>query len=94
MQYLLNMAIITEIIGFSAAVVGTALMLPQVIRSIKTKKVDDVSFGMLLLYFFNCLLWMVYGILILAWPVIICNFIAFIISIIQLILKMKYNLHK
>ncbi|MCP3683468.1 MAG: hypothetical protein GY861_12345 [bacterium] len=88
------MAIITEIIGFSAAAVGTSLMLPQVIKSIKTKKVDDVAFGMLLLYFFNCLLWSIYGILIIAWPVIICNLIALIISIIQIVLKLRYSSHK
>lgn len=58
------MTIIVEIIGFTAAAVGTSLMLPQVIKSIKTKKVDDISFGMLVLYFFNCLLWLIYGMLI------------------------------
>ncbi len=88
------MEIITIIIGFAAAAVGTSLMLPQVIKSIKTKKVDDISFGMLVLYFFNCLLWLAYGTLIIAWPVIVCNFIALIISIIQLILKLKYRIHK
>jgi len=58
------MTIIVEIIGFTAAAVGTSLMLPQVIKSIKIKKVDDISFGMLVLYFFNCLLWLIYGMLI------------------------------
>ena len=85
----LNM--ITEIVGFAAAVVGTALMLPQVIKSIKTKKVDDISFGTLVLYFFNCLLWSIYGVLIVAWPIIVCNFIALMVSIIQICLKVKYN---
>ena len=85
------MLLITEIIGFTAATVGTFLMLPQVIKSIKTKRVDDISFGMLWLYFFNCLLWLIYGILILAWPIIICDFIALIVSIIQLFLKLKYR---
>ncbi|MBT5021399.1 hypothetical protein HOK51_09610 [Candidatus Woesearchaeota archaeon] len=85
------MALITQIIGFTAAIVGTALMLPQVIKSIKTKKVDDVSLGMVLLYFFNCLLWLIYGALIIAWPVIVCNFIALLISIIQLVIKLKYS---
>ena len=85
------MELFTEIIGFAAAVVGTSLMLPQVIKSIKTRKVGDVSAGMLFLYFFNCLLWLIYGLLINAWPVIVCNFIALIISVTQLILKYKYG---
>lgn len=83
------MAIITEIIGFTGATVGTFLMLPQVIKSIKTEKMDDVSSVMLWMYFLNCLLWLTYGILILKWPVIIGNSLALIISIVQLILKLK-----
>lgn len=85
------MVLFTQIIGFLAAIIGTLLMLPQLIKMIKTKKVDDISLAMLFLYSLNCILWLIYGLLILAWPVIICNFIALIISIIQLILKFKYD---
>jgi MtN3 and saliva related transmembrane protein len=85
------MAVFTQVVGFLAAVVGTALMLPQVVKAIRTKKVDDISYWMLLLYFVSCLLWFTYGVLIVAWPVIVCNFIALIISIIQLYLKSKFR---
>ena len=85
------MEIFTEIVGYLAAVVGTGLMLPQLIKMIRTKKVADISLGMLFMYFLNCLLWLSYGILIMVWPVIICNFIALIISIIQIVLKYKYQ---
>lgn len=83
------MDVLTQVIGYTAAVIGTSLMLPQVVKTIRTKKVDDVSFVMLVLYFLNCVLWLTYGSLIRAWPVIVCNFIALIISIIQLVLKWK-----
>lgn len=85
------MNIVTEIIGYAAATVGTCLMLPQVIKTIRTKKVEDISFFMALLYFVNCLLWLTYGVLLRAWPLIVCNFVALIISIIQLVLKLKYT---
>ena len=85
------MELFTQIIGFLAAVVGTALMLPQVIKTIKTKRADDISTMMLVLYLLNCALWLTYGSLIKAWPVIACNFIALIISIIQLVLKFRYQ---
>lgn len=83
--------IITEIVGYSAAVIGTSLMLPQVIKSLRTKEVGDISFAMLVLYFLNCLLWATYGILIYAIPVIICNVIALVISVVQITLKIKYK---
>lgn len=83
--------ILAEIIGYIAAVVGTSLMLPQLIKIIKTKKVRDLALGTLILYFFNCLLWLSYGILIVAWPVIVCNGIALLISVVQIVLKFKYQ---
>ncbi len=83
--------IITEIVGYSAAVIGTSLMMPQVIKSLRTKEVGDISFAMLVLYFLNCLLWATYGILIYAIPVIICNVIALVISVVQITLKIKYK---
>ena len=82
---------ITQVIGFLAAFVGTQVMLPQIIKTIKTKRVDDLSLLMLVVYLLNCSLWLAYGLLISAWPVIICNSIALIISIVQLILKFKYG---
>ncbi|MFH1916020.1 MAG: SemiSWEET family transporter [Nanoarchaeota archaeon] len=82
---------IANIIGYAATVVGTCLMLPQVIKSWKTKRVADVSLLMLVFYFFNCLLWGIYGVLIHAIPVIVANTMGFLVSIVQLGLKLKYG---
>ncbi|MEK6969391.1 MAG: SemiSWEET family transporter [Nanoarchaeota archaeon] len=85
------MIMITEIIGYTAAVAGTLIMIPQVIKSLKTKKVDDLAWGMLVLFLLNCVLWVIYGVLITAWPVIISNSIVLLIIIFQSILKYKYS---
>lgn len=85
------MELFTEVVGYLAAVVGTSLMLPQVFKTLKTKNSNYLSLTMLTLYFLNCLLWLTYGILIVAWPVIVCNFIALIISIIQIILHHRFR---
>lgn len=84
-------SIITDIVGYVAAVIGTSLMLPQVIKSLRSKSVKDLSFLTLILYFVNCLLWLIYGIMLYAMPMIICNAVALGISIFQLIIKIKYN---
>lgn len=85
------MELFKNIVGVSATVVGTSIMLPQIYKSLKTKKVSDISWGMLVLYFLNCLLWLVYGILIVAFPLIATNGIALCISILQIALKVKYR---
>ena len=83
--------LLTLIIGYAATIVGTSLMLPQVIKTLKTKHVDDISFAMLIFYFLNCALWLAYGLLISSIPLILTNFIAMIISIVQIMLKVRYT---
>jgi MtN3 and saliva related transmembrane protein len=82
---------ITDLVGYAAAVVGTVLMLPQVISAIKTKSMKDVSMGMLVAYIVNCTLWDLYGILLAATPMILCNSIALLIGVWQLALKKRYG---
>ena len=87
----IKMPILTNIVGYAATVVGTCFMLPQLVKSWKTKSVADLSMGMVVLFFFNCLLWLLYGILIGAAPVITANSIGLATSILQLFLKLKYR---
>jgi MtN3 and saliva related transmembrane protein len=86
------MKILTLLIGYAAVGVGATFMLPQVLKSWKTKRVDDLSLVSVILYFANSVLWLAYGFLIAAWPVIVANALALIISIVQGFLKLKYRL--
>lgn len=85
------MPITLESIWFLAAIVGTPLMLPQVIKSYKTKKLDDISLMMVILYVLNCTLWTIYWLLIESYPIILWNFIGLLISLAQLYLKIRYS---
>lgn len=82
---------LADIVGYAAMIVGTGVMLPQIVKSLQTKKVEDLSLGMVWLFFFNCLLWFTYGILIRASPVIIANGIGLVISVVQVFLGLKYR---
>lgn len=82
--------ILADIVGYTATVVGISLMLPQVVKSWRTKSVKDLSYGMVWLYVANCALWLVYGLLIIAYPIIAANFCALLVSLTQLALKIKY----
>lgn len=78
-------------IGYLAALFGTSIMLPQLIKTIKTRKAEDLSLVMLIVYLINCSLWFWYGMLIQSKPVIFCNIIAFLIGAIQTWLKIKFK---
>lgn len=82
---------LTEIVGAGAAIVGSSIMLPQVIRSLRTKSVRDVSPAMLGLYLLNSVLWLSYGLLLPNFPIIATNVIALLIVSVQWILKMRYD---
>lgn len=82
---------VTTVIGYLAAAVGTVLMLPQVIRSWRTREVSDLSLGMVWLYVANCALWLTYGLLADVRPVWITNAAALAISLVQLGLKLRHG---
>jgi len=82
---------VANLVGYLGAIVGTSMMLPQIIKIVRTKKADDVSLLMAVLYFLNCVLWLTYGWLIVAWPVIVANATALLISIFQIIVKQKHS---
>ena len=85
------MEILTAVVGYSAAVVGTLFMMPQVLKAWRSKSVEDLSLASAALYFLNGILWLAYGLLISAWPVVVANAIAFLISVVQLTLKLRYT---
>lgn len=83
--------IFTNIIGYIATVIGTSIMLPQTIKSLRSKKVDGLSLGMVTIYCVNCVLWFTYGLLIAAKPVVAANAIGFVVGVFQLWLTFKYG---
>ncbi|MFA4872980.1 MAG: SemiSWEET family transporter [Patescibacteria group bacterium] len=80
-----------ELIGYTAAFLTASVMIPQIARSIRTKSVGDISFMMLALYITNTGLWVTYGVLIGAGPVVVADSFACCAGITQLIIKLKYN---
>ena len=83
--------IIVNTIGFTAGFLMAITMVPQIIKSLKTKKVEDISLLMLIIYVISAFLWMIYGILIKSLPVAITDGFAFCVSSTQLFIKVKYT---
>lgn len=82
--------IVINIIGFTAGFLMAITMVPQIIKSLKTKSVGDISLLMLVIYVTSAILWMIYGILIKSLPVAIMDGFAFCVSSLQLFIKIKY----
>ena len=80
-------------IGYIVVVLSVTTMLPQIIKSFRTKSVKDISLVMLAIYITNTLLWVIYGILIGAIPIVVADGLAFVAGITQLAIKLKYQNH-
>ncbi len=63
----------TDLVGFTAASLTTLAFVPQVLHSYRTRDVSSISLGMYCLFTVGIALWLVYGVLTHAWPVIIAN---------------------
>lgn len=69
----------TEIIGFLAAILGTICWLPQTIKTWRTREVKDLSIWANLLILATVILWLIYGVLLGAWPLIVANVISIVL---------------
>ena len=79
------------ILGLAAGVLTTIAFLPQMLQIWQTKSAKDVSYVMLIVYMSGLLLWLVYGIILGALPVILANGVTLCFNLIILWLKIKYK---
>lgn len=80
-----------DILGFVAAILTTIAFLPQVYKTYKFKSVKDISLTMYAILLTGVLLWMVYGILISSWPIILANGLTALLLILMLLMKWRYG---
>jgi MtN3 and saliva related transmembrane protein len=82
---------VTEAIGYLAATLTTAAFIPQAWLTWKTKRADGVSLGMYSIFTLGVALWLVYGLVIGAWPIVIANAITLALSLFILVMKLRYG---
>ena len=82
---------LTETIGIVAAVLTTASFVPQVWHSFKTRDVSGVSLGMYSVFTVGISLWLVYGVLLRAWPLILANGITLALASAILLMKLRFR---
>ena len=82
---------LSEVIGVVAAVLTTASFLPQVWHSFKTRDVSGISLGMYSVFTVGIALWLVYGLLIGAWPLILANGITLVFAVAILVMKLRFK---
>ena len=78
-------------IGSAAACLTTTSFMPQAWHTFRTRDVSGISLGMYSLFTVGVALWLVYGILLVAWPIIIANVITTSLALLILLMKLRYR---
>ena len=82
---------LTDAIGYAAAFLTTASFIQQAMHTFKTKDVRGISLGMYTAFVVGITLWLVYGLLLNAWPMILANAITLTLAVAILAMKLKYR---
>ena len=80
-----------EFFGYFAAILTTAAFLPQLIKTLKTKKAEDVSLITLIMFICGVGFWIIYGYKISSAPILLANIITLILNLSILISKLFYS---
>jgi MtN3 and saliva related transmembrane protein len=81
----------SDIIGTIGATLTTASFVPQAWHTFKTKDVRGISLGMYSAFTVGVACWLVYGLLLSEWPIVIANFITLTLAMAILTMKLRYH---
>ena len=80
-----------DLIGSVAAVLTTASFIPQAWHSFKTRDVSGISLGMYSVFTVGVALWLLYGVLLQSWPLMIANSITLLLASAILGMKLRFG---
>ncbi len=81
----------TELIGYLAATLTTFAFVPQAWQAWRTRDTSGISLPKYALFCTGVALWLVYGLLLGAWPIIVANAITLALSLAILVMKLRYG---
>ncbi|MDB5860002.1 MAG: loop repeat family protein [Ramlibacter sp.] len=81
----------TELVGYLAAAFTTCSFIPQAWLTFRTHDVRGVSLGMYSVFTLGVTLWLLYGLMLGAWPIVIANAITLTLAATILGMKLRYR---
>ena len=81
----------TQIIGLGAGFLTAVSLIPQVVKTLKEKKAEDVSLLTLFVLQAGIILWIFYGVKRDDFPIIITNSFSLLVNIVMVVLGIRYK---
>jgi MtN3 and saliva related transmembrane protein len=82
---------LSEWIGYFAASLTTCSFVPQAWLTFRTKDVRGVSLGMYSVFTVGVALWLLYGLMMGAWPIVLANGLTLALASVILCMKLRYG---
>lgn len=83
------MSSLTELVGYAAASLTTIAFVPQAWKTWTTRSAAGVSLRMYGIFTLGVALWLAYGLLLGAWPIIIANVITLVLAVFILTMRVR-----
>jgi MtN3 and saliva related transmembrane protein len=80
-----------DLLGLAAGGLTTIAFVPQIFRIVKTRSAHDISWWMFGLFSIGVALWLWYGFMLDALPVIVANVVTLSLAVAILFLKWRYG---
>ena len=80
-----------EVVGLVGAFLSSITFIPQVYKAWQSKSVGDLSLTMILIVFTSTIVWIVYGVSLTLWPVILCNSIMAGLTMLLIYFKLTFK---
>lgn len=80
-----------DLIGYTAATLTTCSFVPQAWHTFRTRDVSGISLGMYSVFTIGVALWLLYGVLLGAWPIVIANAITVMLAGTILGMKVRFR---
>lgn len=84
-------AFLTESIGALAATLTTLCWLPQAVRVIRTRETRALSLITQVAFAGGVFLWLIYGLLVGSWPLIVANLVTFMLVLVIIGMKLRFG---
>jgi MtN3 and saliva related transmembrane protein len=81
-------------VGIGAGICTAASLLPQLIKIIREKKADDLSFFMLFILLAGLAGWIVYGAMTEDYPILVTNSFSFLVNSLIIFFVLRYKKKK
>jgi len=78
-----------QALGFVAGFLTSVAFVPQVVKTWRSRSADDLSATTLTAFTVGILLWLVYGIVLASWPLVLSNAITLVLTALLCVLKVS-----